>query len=391
MTLFALVRSGAMASLTQRPALVLAISTLAGILYRYTGLPMSDAGVVKLIAEACLALLVFSAALHFRISRLHLNSPAALRLAVIAGPFFMVIVALSVFVLSPSVTVWSALVIGAALMLNGASLERRVFRESSISKRIKASITLESAAALVVGLPIAVMIETAAMTPHLTSGDIVETGIFRTAIGFAIGGAIGLLGGRGYKWLVNRKSPLAKPGVTITAGLLAFCLASLLGGSAIIAVCAAGLMWSEESSLKRSERFVLHSGYEQIAKPLAFVLFGFVLGPRLLQADALVILFALFAVTLLRIVPRLIALKSLKLATEEEHFLAWFGGAPGAASALFLLCLIDSPALADQEIVMTIGATCVWTGVFITRASSRSLASFFIQRAAAARRKRYYA
>ncbi|MCI5047221.1 MAG: cation:proton antiporter, partial [Aquisalinus sp.] len=273
----------------------------------------------------------------------------------------------------------------------GASLERRVFRESSISKRIKASITLESAAALVVGLPLAVMIETAALTPHLTSADIVETGIFRTAIGFAVGGAIGLLGGRFYKWLLKRESSFAKPAVTIVAGILAFALAPLIGGSAVIAVCAAGLLWSEESGLKRAERFVLHSGYEQIAKPLAFVLFGFVLGPRLLQADALIILFSIFAVTLLRIIPRLIALKSLKLATEEEHFLAWFGGAPGAASALFLLCLIESPALADQDIVMTIGATCVFTGVLVTRLSSRSLASFFIQRAAAARRKRYYA
>ena len=36
--------------------------------------------------------------------------------------------------------------------------------------------------------------------------------------------------------------------------------------------------------------------------------------------------------------------------------LAWFGGAPGAASALFLISLFDAASIVTQDAVLTVGA-----------------------------------
>ncbi len=390
-SLLALARLGILKSLIKRPAIIVCVSVTIGIAYRFAGLPMSDPEYVSTLADAFLAMLVFAAALQFRLSTLHKHCVAALRLAIIAGPVFLVAASMSAFVLLPSLTIWSALIIGAALMLNGATIDRRIIIDSSVSTEVKSTVAIESAACLAIGLPLVMMIETAALTPFGAQGNAFEAGIFDAAIGFTIGGTLGLLGGRAFNWLRRRNPRSRALYFSVGVGIAAFLFAPMLGGSAIIAAGAAGLIWSEEAHMKSAERLFIFRHLEQLAKPAAYAMFGVILGPRLLFADTLIVFFALSAVTLLRVVPRLVALQPLALPTEERSFLAWFGGAPGAASALYLLGLIDSPAIADQEMVMTIGATSIVIGILGTRLSSRPLAKYFIRRAALARKRRFYA
>ena len=111
----------------------------------------------------------------------------------------------------------------------------------------------------------------------------------------------------------------------------------------------------------------------------------------MLQADLLPVLFALAAVTVLRAGPRLAVLQDKKTPRENQVFLAWFGGAPGAASALFLIVLLDNPALTNQDGVLTVGALAVSAGVLAARLTSKPLANAYLrERAIAARRRLYF-
>jgi hypothetical protein len=130
---------------------------------------------------------------------------------------------------------------------------------------------------------------------------------------------------------------------------------------------------------------------EESVAPAAYLIFGWVLAGRVLQADLLTVLFAAAAVTVMRAGPRLAMLQASRLTKESQVFLAWFGGAPGAASALFILSLIDDAMIVDHEGFLTVGALAVVAGVFAARATSRPLANAFLRQLALARKRRMFA
>ena len=394
--LIILSRYGITQSISRKPALILCVAAAAGCLYQMFRLPDSGHEIISDLSGAGLGALVFVGALQFRLSRLGRQCPAALCLAVIAAPLFMMSGAISAFIILPNLSIWSALLIGGALMLNGAAIDRRAITSSLAPLDVKRTVELESAAALVFGLPLVIIIELMADAPFSSASGWMETGIFRAVIGFALGGSIGLIGGMlsrraSRKTADSPEDEASNPFIyALLSGLAAFLIAPLFQGEAIIAAGAAGLIWSEEGVMSGAQRRLLRQRFDQSVKPMAYALFGFTLGPAILQADILILMFAIAAVTILRVVPRLLALSRLGLSQEQQNFIAWFGGAPGAASALYMIKLRGMSALIDQEMVLTIGVVAVFVAIIGTRLSSRPLVSYFIRQNAVARKRRYY-
>ena len=150
-------------------------------------------------------------------------------------------------------------------------------------------------------------------------------------------------------------------------------------------------MWGQETDATATTRLRLRRVVEQSVPPAAYFLFGAVLGARLLEADLLSAIFAMAAVTVMRAGPRLATLQSSPLPKESQVFLAWFGGAPGAASALFLVSLLDDAMIVDHEALLTVAALAVIAGVFAARLTSRPLANAFLRQTAMAKKRRMYA
>jgi len=72
-------------------------------------------------------------------------------------------------------------------------------------------------------------------------------------------------------------------------------------------------------------------------------------------------------------------------------FLAWFGGAPGAASALFLISLLDAPSIVAQDAVLTVGSLAVLFGIFAARLTSRPLVKLLLKQTALAKKRAMFA
>jgi hypothetical protein len=138
-------------------------------------------------------------------------------------------------------------------------------------------------------------------------------------------------------------------------------------------------------------RLSLRRLIEQGVAPIAYFAFAATLAPRLLEVDLLTVLFAAAAVTIMRAGPRLAMLQSAEMPRESRAFLAWFGGAPGAASALFTLALIDDPMIVDHDAFLTAAATSVIAGVIAARLTSKPLANGLLRQLALARRRRLLA
>lgn len=371
------------------PALLMIAGMGVALLYRSTGGPAAPAEFVAAGADALLAALGFAAAAQFRVSRLATICPASFRLTIGGAPLFLIVCGLAAFILAPNLTLGSAFLLAGALTLNGAAFDRRAVADAPAPAVIKAAVRLESAAILALGLPIAIFLEAFATVAPDTMPA--ATPIFEasfSALGaFALGGLAGLTAAIAGNLAKNKRKRAV---YAIAAAVIAALLAAPFGAHPVFAATAAGLLWGEETAAPATTRVRLRRQIDQLVLPAAFFAFGALLGPQVLQADMLSVVFALAAITVLRAGPRLASLGSLSLAKESQLFLAWFGGAPGAASALFLISLLDAPSIVALDAVLTVGALTIMMSVFAARITSRPLINVLLKETAVARKRALY-
>jgi len=389
-SLWILSRAKAFDAAARAPALMLAIGAGVSIVYRVVGLPFLPPDWVAAGADVLLAALAFVAAAQFRISRLSSVCPASFRLTMGGAPLFLVVCGLAAFILLPQLTFASAMLVSGALMLNGAAFDRRAVADTPAPAVIKAAVRLESAAILALGITVVYLLEaTASAAP---GGQPVVAPLLEASIAlftaFAIGGGLGLLAASLGNRLKHKEKRVL---LAVGSAVVAFCLTGLLGGHPVIAAMAAGLLWGEQSTAPVTTRVRMRRSAERVIAPAAYLAFGVLLAPRIFQADLLTVVFAVAAITVMRAGPRLAALKKTTLPKESQMFLAWFGGAPGAASALFLISLLDAPAIIAQDAVLTVGALAVIFGVVAARLTSRPLIKSFLKQTALAKKRAMYA
>ncbi|MBI1365384.1 MAG: hypothetical protein GC153_05445 [Alphaproteobacteria bacterium] len=371
------------------PALMLVAGAAISVILRALGENNFPTNFVSDSAESGFAALVFASAAQLRVTRLARRCPAAFRLTLGGAPLFLFVSSLAAFVLLPQLSLPAALVLGAALMLNGAAFDRRAVTETSAPATVKATVRTESAAIIAFGAPVAILLAANATAPNAHEaplGPLLAASI-DILKGFALGGAAGFIAAR----IARRYARLDGAPLAVAAGVISFALAAIFGADPVIAAGGAGLIWGEQTTASPIARLRIRGLFEKAVAPAAYFLFGVFLAPRVFQADMLSILFAAAAVTVMRAGPRLAMLQAVNLPKESQAFLAWFGGAPGAASALFILSLIDEPAIIDHEAILTVGALSVVAGVFAARLTSRPLANAFLRQTALAKKRRMYA
>jgi NhaP-type Na+/H+ or K+/H+ antiporter len=377
-------------SASRAPALMLAAGAAASLIWRISGAPFAPSEWTAAGADALLAALAFAAAAQFRITKLASVCPASFRLTIGGAPIFLVVCGLAAFILVPNLPLSAAFLLAGALTLNGAAFDRRAVTGAPAPATLKAAVRLESAAILALGIPVAVMLE--AVATAAPQGMPLATPLFEASrgflIAFAIGGTLGLGAAHYGRFYRFRKKSAA---FAVGGGLIAFALAPLFDAHPVIAAASAGLLWGEQTTALTVTRVRIRRTIERVVAPLAYFAFGLVLAPRMLQADLLTVLFAAAAVTIMRAGPRLAALRQTTLPRESQMFLAWFGGAPGAASALFLISLFDAPSIMAQDSILTVGAVAVAFGIVAARLTSRPLVTLLLKQTALAKKRAKFA
>jgi NhaP-type Na+/H+ or K+/H+ antiporter len=371
------------------PALTLAAGGVLCVGARLVGAQGLPIEFISGAAQAGLGALVFASAAQLRISQFAKVCPASFRLTFGGAPLFLLLCTLSAFVLLPQVSPVSALLIGSALMLNGAAFDRRAVTGAPAPLAIKSAVRMESAAIIALGAPIAILSAAFAVAP--TVGEAPLAPLLAASIdvvqGFAFGGFVGYVAAK----YLARRPRFHGLNAAVAAGLGAYVFAALLGAEPVVAAGAAGLIWGEETRGAKALRIKLRRIVERTVSPAAYFAFGATFAVRAFGADMLTIIFALAAVTALRAGPRFAMLQRSDLPKESQAFLAWFGGAPGAASALFVLSILDRSMIVDHEAVMTVCAIAVAAGVVAARLTSRPLAQAFLRQSALAKRRRMFA
>lgn len=317
--------------------------------------------VIHTVAEVTLVIVLFTdaASTDFKAFRASGNLP--LRMLLLGMPLAVALGTLAALGLFPGWSLWEAALLAAILTPTDAALGQSVIENENVPERIRTAIGSESGLNDGLALPLVILFAAlAAGGPDDGSAYWAKFVGSQIMFGPLAGIVIGYVGGR-LVTLADEQSWMSEWAEGIAAmavALAAYMLAEAVGGNGFLAAFAGGLAFGK--GLGRECRF-LHEFQQTEAHMLVlitFTLVGAMLLPAAMQHFTWpCLLFAVFALTIMRMLPIAISLTGLKLGLHTMVFLGWFGPR-GLASVLFLLLVMQSTdLLRESELLAAVALT----------------------------------
>ena len=336
-----------------------------GLLVGYRVLQLVDVDVanqfVRHLAEATLALVLFTDAVRINLGTLRRESLVPARLLGFGLPLTIVIGALAGLALFPELNVWTAAALATILAPTDAALGLPVVSNRRLPSRIRQGLNVESGLNDGVCVPLLIIFLTIAQAEEGV-GDVEPLRVVLEEIGFgAIGGVVaGVLGA----WVLRTFAAKGWMDATwkqinaIATPLLAYTVASALGGSGFIAAFVAGIVFGVVAGDRAEAATFMAEQSGELLNAATFLLFGAVLlGPALGELDWRIALYAVLSLTVVRMLPVALSMLGTGMRRVTVSFLGWFGPR-GLASIVFVLLLVEQTELPERSLML---AVVTWT------------------------------
>ncbi len=341
------------------------VFALFGLVVGAQGLGLVDLDVdhmaIHLLAELTLVIVLFTDAARINFGRLSMDFTIPTRMLAIGMPLTILAGILLAVPLFPNFSIWEAALLAAILTPTDAALGQSVVTSPAVPLRIRQALNVESGLNDGIALPVIVLFLCFANIEHQTADGLpfLVFGVMQVTLGPLAGAAVGFFGGRALEWATERNFMTeAFQGVSALAlALLAYAASELIGGNGFIAAFVAGLTLG--NTTRHCSKFVLEfaEAEGQLLTLFVFMIFGAVLIPDLFgHATAATLIYAVLALTVMRMVPVLVSLIGTGLWLPTKLFLGWFGPR-GLASILFALLVLDEAGAvtaADEITLVTI-------------------------------------
>ena len=336
---------------------------------------------VRALAEATLALMLFTDASRIDIRALRREIALPARLLGIGLPLTIVAgtaIALGLF----TQLAWpEALVLSIVLAPTDAALGQQVVTDPRLPVRIRQGLNVESGLNDGICVPLLFIAlalgeaEDDAITVHSAVHLVVEE------IGWGlVGGVVAGVAAAVILRIARRRNLVADHWVQViplAAAALSYGIAVALGGSGFIAAFVAGLVFGVlHRSLGGEITYLVDSG-GQILNAVTLIVFGAVaLGPALHRLDWRIALYAVLSLTVVRMLPVALALAGLHPRRPTVAFVGWFGPR-GLASIVFAIIVLDGAELPHVELLITVVVVTVALSVLAHGLSSGPLSDAY--------------
>lgn len=364
------------------------IFTGCGVLIGPAGLDLldlaHDAGPVLVLAEAALALVLFTDAMAVRGRDLHHGGFLPARLAAIALLLTIGAGWLLAWPLLPGLTLWELALVAAILAPTDAAVARTAIGNPRLPLLVRNGLNVECGVNDGVVLPFFILFLTA--LPGTAASEQGLVGIFWRSL--VLSAAFGLVIGRGGGWLLHRAQAAGWVGregsqlTMLSAALASYALAVAVGGSGFIAAWNAGFAFAAHLRLgtlpsdRNGDR--PHEFAENLASLLAAMTFlafgGVMLGPALQHLDWRVVLYAVLSLTVVRMVPVALSLVGSGLRFATVAYVGWFGPRGLASLVLGLLAVgehVPGATLLGEVVAVTVGLSILLHGASAVWLSER--------------------
>ncbi len=362
------------------PAMVIvALGVLAGprLLDTVDVSPLSSS--VRTFAEATLTVVLFGDAARIDLRAIRRDHGLPTRLLGIGLPLTIAAGAGLAALLLGSLSLTEALVLAIVLAPTDAALGQSVVTEPRLPLRIRQGLNVESGLNDGICVPLLLIALAAAEADAhaASSAHVIQVVIEEIGYGLAGGVAAGavtagvvLFGARH-----DLIAPAWRPIVPVAGAALAYGTAAALGGSGFIAAFVAGLCFTAVLRRDPHELLVFNEELGNLLDAVTFFAFGAILlGPSLGHLTWSIVAYAVLSLTLVRIVPVVIALTGSGAAWPTRMFLGWFGPR-GLASIVFAVLVVEEANLPQTPTIVLATYVAVGLSVFAHGASAAPLAA----------------
>ena len=262
--------------------------------------------------------------------------------------------------LFPGLSLWLALLVGAALAPTDAALGVPVVTNPVVPSRIRRLITVESGLNDGIVTPVVMLaIAGAASAEGMAGAPDMGGALLELLLGAVVGAAAGGAGG----WLLRlarRQGWAAEDfvGIAVLAlALVAYSSAVTAGGNGFVAAFCGGMAFGATAGRRGESELVFLEQASGLVSLFVWLAFGAVAVPLMLDTGtALMLLYAVLSLTLVRLVPVALAAIGTGLHRDTVLFVGWFGPR-GLASLVFALLALEELGADADEAVAVIGMT----------------------------------
>jgi NhaP-type Na+/H+ or K+/H+ antiporter len=316
----------------------------------------STSSTVRALAEATLALLLFSDSSRIDLKELRRAIGVPVRLLGIGLPLTIGLGALAATLIFDQLTLGEAVILAVILAPTDAALGQAVVTEPRIPTRIRQGLNVESGLNDGICVPLLFAAVAAAdVESHISDGRGAST-LLLEEIGFGVAGGVvaGLLIGA-IVIHAGRRDMIADTWqrvIPAAGAALAYGIASSLDGSGFIAAFVAGMVFRAAVKRDPGDMNGLTEEVGGVLNGVTFVLFGAILlGPALGELTWQLAIFAVLSLTLVRMAPVAIGMIGSHARTPTVAFLGWFGPR-GLASIVFAVVLIEESQLPHENLIV---------------------------------------
>jgi NhaP-type Na+/H+ or K+/H+ antiporter len=322
---------------------VVALGVLVGplVLDDFTLGPTSST--VRSLAEATLAVVLFSDASRIRLRALRREAKVPIRLLGVGLPLTIVLGAVGALAVFGSLTLSEALILAVILAPTDAGLGSAVVTDKRLPQRVRQSLNVESGLNDGICVPLLLIVlatasgATGAQHPVHVIGEEIGYGLLGGVAGGGLGAAVLVIAGR--RGLIDEAWRQIVP---VASAGLAYGTAAALGGSGFIAAFIAGGLFGALAHEDAAGALQFTEETGALLNSVTFLVFGAVLlGPALEHVSWEIALYAVLSLTIVRMLPVAISLWGTRARAPTVLFMGWFGPR-GLASIVFAVIVEDS-------------------------------------------------
>lgn len=322
-----------------------------------------DAASFTILAQLALTVILFNQAAELDVARLLSRGHVTFRLLVVGIPLSLVLGTATALLVLPVMPLWEAVCLAAIVAPTEVALIDALLGDKRIPERIRHALSAESGC--YDGFALAAMLAALALASERADPDpsrwgyfLLRTEFLSLGIGLVIGLGAGLViaHSRARGWMNDTWAQLA----TLAVALVCFELGERVHGSGFVAAFAGGLAFAFAARRVGVEQQTqVSDATGQLLELMVFAMFGgyaVIVGWR--DADWRVVVFAVVAVVVVRLVAVSVALLGTDLDARGRLFIGWFG--PRGIGTLVLgLLMIERGEIQQADLITQAVAVAV--------------------------------
>jgi NhaP-type Na+/H+ or K+/H+ antiporter len=340
----------------------------------------AESPLLETVTELALVFLLFSDSARIDLPALRRNVSWPSRLLLIGLPLSMIAGFGIGLLLFPGLGIASVFLLATMLCSTDAALGQRVVDDPGVPSRVRQALDVESGLNDGLAVPfflVALDVATASLEGGITGAVLLNIatqlgwGILAGVVAGGIGGLL-LRVAEQRGWMQGHWRQVAAFAVALSA----FAIADILGGSVFIAAFVGGMVFGLVSGKHEQSATLLADEAGNVLAAATWMAFGaLALALVLPEITWQIVVYAVLSLTVVRMVPVMIALAGTGSRWQTKLFMGWFGPR-GLASVVFALMVLDS-GLPDADPLLVTVVVTVALSVFLHGLSAMPLVSVY--------------